>query len=150
VKLTRTWLGETYECPASQGSSDDWKDFGEYRVSWNSGLGYWSVSRFNKEAWREWFQELKSEALSLKQGDVMKAQELLYRLIERGASDMQDELWDCFFVQSQEDHAEEMLALVPKCNQERYKDSLGNVFTADIAKDYAKKVLNMILESGAF
>jgi hypothetical protein len=39
--------------------------------------------------------------------------------------------------------------LVPKCNQERYKDSLGNVFTADIAKDYAKKVLHMITESGA-
>jgi hypothetical protein len=150
MKLTRTWLGETYECPAPQGSSDDWKDFGDYRVSWNSGLGYWSVSRFNKEAWREWFQELKSEALSLKQGDVMKAQELLYRLIERGASDMQDELWDAFFVQDATEYAEELLALVPKCYQKEYKDSLGNVFTADIAKDYPKRVLHMITASGAF
>jgi hypothetical protein len=149
MKLTRTWLGETYECPSPQGSSDDWKEFGEYRVSWNTCLDYWSVSRFNKEVWREWFQELKSEALSLKRGDVSKAQECLHRLIERGASDMRDELWDTFFVQNTEDHAEELLALVPKCNQKEYKDSYGSIYTPDIVKDYPKRVLHMITESGA-
>lgn len=148
MKLTRTWLGEKYECPTSNGSSDDWKDFGEYRVSWNSGLGYWSVARFNKDAWRDWFQTLKSEALSLKKGDIMKAQEVLHRLIERGADNMRDELWDCFFVQSQEDHAEDLLALVPKAYQEYYKDSLGNIFTADIVKDYSKKVLDYVTSAG--
>ena len=148
MRLTRTWLGETYECPMPNGSSDDWKDFGEYRVSWNSGLGYWSVARFNKDVWREWFQELKSEALSLKKGDINQAQEYLYRLIERGASDMRDELWDCFFVQSQGDHAEDLLALVPKCYQENYKDSYGCIATWGIVKDYPKKVLDMITESG--
>lgn len=148
MKLTRTWLGETYECPCPEGSSDDWKDFGEYRVAWHSALGYWSVSRFNKDAWREWFQELKSEALSLKQGDIMDAQEILYHLIERGADNMRDELWDHFFVQSTEDHAEELLALVPKCHQHLYKDSDDCISTWEIVKDYPKRVLDMICESG--
>jgi hypothetical protein len=148
MKLTRTWLGETYECPIPQGSSDDWKDFGEYRVSWNTSLDYWSVSRFNKDVWREWFQELKSEALSLKKGNVMEAQECLHRLIERGAADMRDELWDHFFVQSSEDFAEELLALVPKCNQHHYKCDEGYIDTANIVKDYPKRVLHMITESG--
>jgi hypothetical protein len=148
VKLERTWLGEKYECPSPQGSSDDWEDFGAYRVSWNSGLGYWSVSRLNKDAWREWFQELKSEALAMKKGDVMKAQECLHRLIERGASDMRDELWDSFFVHSQEDHAEELLALVPKRKQEYYKCDKGYIDTTGVVRDYSKKVLDYVVSSG--
>ena len=148
MKLTRTWLGEKYECPMPNGSSDDWKDFGEYRVSWHSALGYWSVSRFNKDVWRDWFQTLKSEALELKKGDIMKAQEILYRLIERGASDMRDELWDHFFVQDTTDMAEDLLALVPKCYQENYKDTYGNVSTWEIVKDYSKKVLDYVTSAG--
>jgi hypothetical protein len=148
MKLTRTWLGETYECPNPQGSSDDWKDFGEYRVSWNTCHNYWGVSRFNKDTWREWFQELKSEALSLKKGNVMQAQEMLHRLIRDGADNMRDELWDKFFVQNNEDFAEDLLALVPKCNQHHYKDSYGYIDTSDIVGDYPKKVLHMITESG--
>ena len=148
MKLTRTWQGETYECPIPQGSSDDWEDFGEYRVSWNTSLDYWSVCRFNKGVWREWFQELKSEALSLKQGDIIKAQECLHRLIERGASDMRDEVWDSFFVQDATEYAEELLALVPKCYQHRYKCDNGYVDTASIVRDYPKRVLRMVTESG--
>jgi hypothetical protein len=61
---------------------------------------------------------------------------------------MRDELWDIFFVQSTEDLAEELLALVPKCNQKEYKDSYGSIDTSGIVKDYPKRVLNMITESG--
>lgn len=146
MKLTRTWLGETYECPIPMGSSDDWKDFGLYRVSWNTGLEYWSISRFNPEVWRDWFQSLKSEALSLKHGDVCKAQDLLYHLIERGACDMCDELWDTFFVQLSDDWENELLALVPKCNQDNYKNG-DCIDSVGIVKDYPKRVLDMITSS---
>jgi hypothetical protein len=91
---------------------------------------------------------LKSEALSLKKGNVMQAQEMLHRLIRDGADNMRDELWDVFFVQNNEDFAEDLLALVPKCNQHHYKDSYRCIGIAEIVKDYPRKVLHMITESG--
>jgi hypothetical protein len=144
MQITRKWLGETYEAKVPWGSSDDVEYVGQYAISWNSSLDYFGISMFDKEAWKELFQEEKSNAISMYGERLDKAQACLHRLL---GNHYPDAYWDnVIFVQSEDsDLAEELLDLVPKKHREHYVDDTV-IDRVAIVRDYPVKVCKTLVE----
>ena len=141
MKLTRTWLGREFECPVPWGTSDDYELLGEYAISWNYYHSYFYVQRFNREAWREVFQDEKSGVIAdydLRWQEDKALDALEYRIKKHCI----DEFWDDVIGgQNMEEYAKDLLDLVPKQHRQHYVDSYGYIDAVGIVKDFPRKVL---------